>query len=266
MPRTRSLFPIALAPESVAKSLGCQRGVESSEALKDRRKSRRAGGRRSRRGDGAAMVTGILPWGQECRDPSRPVGACARQSPRAQPPPLPRSSHRKTGSFAAPSFLLKTETRLGMEVTMLRGSCLCGGIRYEINGKLYDALNCHCSMCRKAQGAAFRSRAKVHSAEFRLLCGEELLTFFASSPGNHRGFCRVCGSPILSKFDDDPSVFSLPLGGLDDDPGIRPQMHVFIASKAPWFAITDDLAQFAELPSPTISARSGSAPFPDLKS
>ena len=130
---------------------------------------------------------------------------------------------------------------------MLRGSCLCGGVRYEISGALYDALNCHCSMCRKAQGAAFRSRARLRAADFRLLCGEELLTFFASSKGNYRGFCRVCGSPMLTKFDD-PSILSLPLGALDDDPGIRPRMHVFVNSKAPWFAITDDLPQFAELP------------------
>jgi hypothetical protein len=132
---------------------------------------------------------------------------------------------------------------------MLRGSCLCGGIRYEINGKLFDALNCHCSMCRKAQVVAFRSRARVRSADFRLLSGDHLLTFFASSPENHRGFCRVCGSPILSEFDADPSVFSLPLGALDDDPGIRPQMHFFVASEAPWFTIADNVPQFADLPS-----------------
>ncbi|MFT6138608.1 MAG: hypothetical protein ACJAUJ_001703, partial [Salibacteraceae bacterium] len=29
------------------------------------------------------------------------------------------------------------------------GSCLCGGIQYEISGPLTDVLNCHCSMCRK---------------------------------------------------------------------------------------------------------------------
>jgi hypothetical protein len=103
-------------------------------------------------------------------------------------------------------------------------------------------------MCRKAQGAAFRSRARVQAADFRWISGEHLVTFFESSPGNHRGFCRVCGSPVLTKFDFDASVFSLPLGVLDDDPGIRPQFHVHVANKAPWFTITDDLPQFAELP------------------
>lgn len=131
---------------------------------------------------------------------------------------------------------------------MLMGSCLCGGIKYEITGALFDALNCHCSMCRKAQGAAFRSRARVRTADFRLVVGEDLLTFYESSRGNHRGFCRICGSPILTKFDSDNTVFSLPLGTLDDDPGIRPQLHVYVGSKAPWFTISDDLPQFLELP------------------
>jgi hypothetical protein len=131
---------------------------------------------------------------------------------------------------------------------MLSGSCLCGGIKYEITGSLFESLNCHCSMCRKAQGAAFRSRARVRAADFHWVAGEELLTFYESSPGNHRGFCRICGSPILTKFDIDNSIFSLPLGPLDDDPGIQPQLHVYVASKAPWFTISDDLPQFAELP------------------
>ena len=63
-----------------------------------------------------------------------------------------------------------------------------------------------------------------------------------------RGFCRVCGSPLLSRFDFDPTVYGLPLGALDDDPGRKPKLHVFVAHKAPWYDITDELPQFAELP------------------
>jgi hypothetical protein len=103
-------------------------------------------------------------------------------------------------------------------------------------------------MCRKAHGAAFRSRAKVRAADLKWVRGGDLVSFYESSPGNHRGFCRVCGSPILSKFDADTSYYSLPLGALDDDPGIRPELHVHIASKASWFTITDDLPQLSDGP------------------
>ena len=131
---------------------------------------------------------------------------------------------------------------------MIRGSCLCGGVEFQITGSLTQALNCHCSMCRKAQGSAFRSRASLRAVDFAWVQGESLVTFYESSPGNHRGFCRVCGSPILSKFDAYPAYYGLPLGALDDDPGIRPALHVHVASKAPWFTITDDLPQLAEGP------------------
>jgi hypothetical protein len=131
---------------------------------------------------------------------------------------------------------------------MLKGSCLCGGVRYEIDGPLDGALNCHCSMCRKAHGAAFRSRAGVRAKDFRWVNGEELITWFESSVGNHRGFCSRCGSPLLSRFDSRPDEYGLPLGCLDTDPGVRPVMHVFVGSKAPWFEIIDALPRYREFP------------------
>jgi hypothetical protein len=133
---------------------------------------------------------------------------------------------------------------------VLHGSCLCGGVRYEVTGTLTGALNCHCSMCRKAHGAAFRSRARVASADFRWIEGEDFVTWYESSPGNHRGFCRACGTPLVSRFDFDRTVYGLPLGPLDDDPGVKPSMHVFVASKAPWHEVTDALPRFDGLPAP----------------
>ncbi len=130
----------------------------------------------------------------------------------------------------------------------MKGSCLCGGVRYRIDGSLTEVMNCHCTMCRKAHGTAFRSRATVAAAGFNWLGGYELLTWYESSPGNHRGFCRVCGSPIVSRFDSDSAVYSLPMGALDDDPGVKPAMHIFTSNKAPWFDLADDLPQHSELP------------------
>jgi hypothetical protein len=133
-------------------------------------------------------------------------------------------------------------------VSAVRGSCLCGGVRYEIDPPLGPALHCHCSMCRKAQGSAFRSRAAVRRASFRFVAGEDLLTRYESSPGTRRCFCRTCGSPIASFFADAPDVIGLPLGALDDDPGVRPALHVHVASKAPWYEITDALPRYATGP------------------
>jgi hypothetical protein len=142
----------------------------------------------------------------------------------------------------------------------LRGSCLCGGVKFEISGPLSPPSNCHCSMCRKQQGAAFRSRARVRRSDLRWVQGEDLVTFYESSPGSFRGFCRVCGSPIVNKFDERAKAaqfrpaavneYGLALAILDDDPGVRPLRHDFVADKAPWFEITDDLPQYAGYPPP----------------
>ena len=134
-----------------------------------------------------------------------------------------------------------------VNVPIVRGSCLCGGVKYEITGPLMRSGHCHCSNCRKAHGAAFRSRARVRIKDFKWVQGEELVKYFESSPGFRRGFCSVCGSPIVNRPDRTPEL-GIALGGLDDDPGVRPERHFFVASKAPWFEITDDLPQHAELP------------------
>jgi len=99
-------------------------------------------------------------------------------------------------------------------------------------------------MCRKAHGSAFRSCARVNSADFKITQGDELIKFYESSPGNHRGFCSVCGSPIVSRFNYDHSRYGLPLGALDDAPGVKPDIHVYVADKAPWFDIADAHPQY----------------------
>jgi hypothetical protein len=130
----------------------------------------------------------------------------------------------------------------------LHGSCLCGQIRYEITQQIEEILHCHCSMCRKAHGAAFRTRATIQISDFIWRSGEQLLSRYRSSPGQDRTFCSVCGSSLVTEFDDAPDRLGLALGTLDSDPGGRPACHAFVASKAPWFDITDLLPQWPDYP------------------
>lgn len=131
---------------------------------------------------------------------------------------------------------------------MLRGSCLCGAIGYEIRGPLGRASHCHCSMCRKAHGAAFATYARVERTDFALVSGADEIASFRSSPEVVRTFCRRCGSNLQFISDKRPSSFALALGTLDDDPGVQASFHIFVASKAAWFEITDGLPQHAESP------------------
>lgn len=124
---------------------------------------------------------------------------------------------------------------------MIPGSCLCGGVRYEIDGRLGPFGYCHCVSCRKGQGGPFVTSAPVRTKYFRLVSGAELVTEFESSPGKRRCFCRVCGSPLWSRRPAEPDELRIRLGLLDADPGRRPLVHVWVGEKAPWFEITDDL-------------------------
>lgn len=130
---------------------------------------------------------------------------------------------------------------------MLHGSCPCGQVRFALGGPAQFINHCHCSMCRKAHGSAFGSFLHADGALFRWLAGEALIQSHQSSPENFRAFCRVCGSnvPVL---EDEGTHVTIPAGALDDDPGVRPIVHIHTASKAPWYAVTDELPQFAEFP------------------
>jgi len=130
---------------------------------------------------------------------------------------------------------------------MIHGSCLCGAVRFELGGRAQFINHCHCSMCRKAHGSAFGSFLHADGAQFRWLSGQDSIRNYQSSPGNFRSFCQVCGSrlPVL---EDNGTHVIIPAGALDDDPVVRPVVHIHTAAKAPWFEITDGLPQFPGFP------------------
>jgi hypothetical protein len=130
-----------------------------------------------------------------------------------------------------------------MTTQVLSGCCLCEGIAYEITGDLGPIYNCHCSKCRRWHGAAFRTRASIQAWQFKWLRGEDLLNRFHSSEHVVKHFCKVCGSNLISTYDDHPERIGIPLGGLDHAPSNRPVGHIWVGSKAPWFDITDGLPQ-----------------------
>lgn len=127
-----------------------------------------------------------------------------------------------------------------------KGSCLCSGIKYEIHGNITDVLNCHCSMCQKLHSSAFRTRGVVLIKDWKMIQGKELLKFYESSEGEYKGFCSVCGSQLYTKFNTKPDILGFALGTLDTDPQVEPNRHIFVASKAPWYHITDNLPQISK--------------------
>ena len=130
---------------------------------------------------------------------------------------------------------------------MSGGSCLCETVRWRAHGKLDPVIHCHCSMCRKAHGAPFASYTGVAPKRFEWLSGEDAIVRYECSPGGERAFCRVCGSVTPYPFGDDHT--GIPAGSVDDGAEeLEVSAHIFVASKAPWHPIGDDLPQYDTWP------------------
>ncbi|MCC6528191.1 MAG: GFA family protein [Polyangiaceae bacterium] len=158
-----------------------------------------------------------------------------------------------------------------MSVTPLRASCLCGSVRWEVDGPLADLApgsadrsleallffsHCHCGRCRKAHGAAYASYLVVPAERFRLVTGLEAIAIYRAAPGSTRPFCSLCGSVVPDGVASGGRV-GMPAGCFDDTLGVRPTAHIFVASKAPWHEIHDALPRSDAYP-PGIAA-----PFSD---
>lgn len=128
---------------------------------------------------------------------------------------------------------------------MYTGQCLCGGIRFCIEGELDAVQICHCQQCRRAQGTPFASNVPVAVAAFTLLEGVELLAAFESSPGKQRLFCRCCGSPVFSRREDLPDVLRIRAGLINEPLRNGPAAHFYTGSKCNWWSIADALPRFA---------------------
>jgi len=131
---------------------------------------------------------------------------------------------------------------------MIKGSCLCGGVGYEVEGPLFAMACCHCTQCRKASGAEFATNASVSADGFRVVRGEALLAHFESSPGNLRVFCSRCGSPLFKRTESRPGQVRLRLGCIDTEIDERPIGHVYVGEKPAWSRITDALPQYETVP------------------
>jgi hypothetical protein len=128
----------------------------------------------------------------------------------------------------------------------VKGSCLCGAVTYEVTAPFQFVGHCHCSMCRKAHGAAFATWGIIGAEHFRWTSGQDQVQSYESSPGMSRCFCRRCGSPLACAHAG--VVGEVAIGTVDGDPGTYPREHIFVGSKAPWHQITDSLPQHDEWP------------------
>lgn len=128
---------------------------------------------------------------------------------------------------------------------MVSGACLCGALRFEVEGPFHGLMHCHCSMCRKHHGAPFATFVGAARSGFRWISGEDAQLAYASSAQGVRRSCPTCFAVAPTLAGDQVYV---PAGNLVGDLGDAGGMHVFVGSKAPWHTIADDLPQHDTVP------------------
>ncbi len=110
----------------------------------------------------------------------------------------------------------------------LSGGCLCGAVRFKVNGALRDVAVCHCGQCRKFHGhVGAYTNAKTKDVS---LTADSGLTWFTSSKSARRGFCRVCGSSLFwQRLGGD--TISIAAGTLEGPTGLKTTRQIFTATR-----------------------------------
>ena len=128
----------------------------------------------------------------------------------------------------------------------LRGSCLCGDVKFAVDGPVEGIGQCHCSLCRKVSGTSSNAVFLVPLAQFRWVAGAERTTRFVLRNDWSVLRCNRCGSPLPQSHDG--KRYWVHAGLMDDALAAEVRLHIHAASKADWDRIPEDVPQFPEWP------------------
>ena len=122
----------------------------------------------------------------------------------------------------------------------IQGSCLCGGVRFELPDAFEPRAFCHCASCKKLSGGAGTANGRIASGRVTIVAGEELLRTYQPPEGTAKTFCSVCGSNLFGGGWPESDRASVRLSAIDDPFQGRPTRHIWVRSLASWETLPDD--------------------------
>lgn len=132
-------------------------------------------------------------------------------------------------------------------MTIHRGSCLCGTVKFKVEGDFDSFFLCHCKHCQKDTGSAHAANLFLQSAKLNWLAGQEVVTSYTLPDSRHsKSFCKHCGSALPNTQNE--GLLVVPVGCLDTPVGVAPSAHIFMKSKASWENALADAPEFDGLP------------------
>jgi len=127
-------------------------------------------------------------------------------------------------------------------MTEMTGGCLCGGVRYRIDGPIQGATaHCHCTMCRRASGAPVVTWFTVKTDDYAVTKGAPGV--YRSSEKAERTFCPTCGAQLTFRTDEAPGFVDVTLATLDDPENHPATLHIWTESRLPWLHLDEHLPE-----------------------
>ena len=125
----------------------------------------------------------------------------------------------------------------------LRGSCICGGVRFEVPAPLENLRYCHCASCKKLSGGGGTVNFGGPPSAITIVRGRELLQSFTPEGGSAKTFCRNCGTNLFGGGWPDSERCSVRVPPIEDPLDAKVGAHLFVRSLAPWESLADDGAE-----------------------
>jgi hypothetical protein len=125
-------------------------------------------------------------------------------------------------------------------MTALQGSCLCGGVRFELREPPDRLRYCHCASCKKLSGGGGTVNVRMRSTAVRILEGEDLIQTYQPPEGSAKTFCLACGSNLFGGGWPESEHCSVRVTALDEPVGYLPGAHLYVRSVAAWEQLPDD--------------------------
>jgi hypothetical protein len=122
----------------------------------------------------------------------------------------------------------------------MRGSCWCGGVRFEVSEPFITLSFCHCTSCKRISGGVGTANGRARTEWIDVKQGRELLTTYQPDEGTAKTFCSRCGSNLFGGGWPDSEHTSVRLSSIDEGLEQRPEAHIYVRSVAPWETLPDD--------------------------
>ncbi len=124
------------------------------------------------------------------------------------------------------------------------GSCLCGQVKFKVDGSFQSFYLCHCRFCQKDTGSAHGANLFSATARLHWMSGSgQVKTFNLPATRHTKSFCRDCGAALPS-LQDSGELLVVPAGSLDTEMALKPDAHLFYSSRAAWDGGLETIPRF----------------------